>query len=188
VPRQHTFKLLADALGLSPEECGVWLRARRRSATRSPSSKPGRTLGRLRAESLLPAQLVPLVGRDREVAEVRSLLEASRLITLTGPGGLGKTRLAIEVAREVASDFPDGVHFVALAAVTDMRLVGSAIAQSLGIRQSGQRRLVDDLVTALGDLRLLLVLDNFEQVVDAAPLLAEALMLCPELRIMVTSR
>jgi predicted ATPase len=134
--------------------------------------------------------LTPFVGRVREVADVSGLLlrPGLRLLTLTGPGGIGKTRLALQVATMLAGDFADGVRYVPLAAIADPTLVPSTIAQLLGLVEVSDRPLPERLQHILKDKRLLLVLDNFEQVVDAAPLGADLLAACPELRIMVTSR
>jgi len=138
----------------------------------------------------LPAAPTPLVGRDREVAAVAGLLrEASvRLLTLTGPGGVGKTRLALAVAAEVADAFPDGVRFVALAPVADPGLVVPAIAQALGVRDAGPEPLADRLAAYLRGKRLLLVLDNFEHLIAAGPLVADLLARCPGLAVLATSR
>jgi predicted ATPase/class 3 adenylate cyclase len=138
----------------------------------------------------LPAQPTPLVGRERELGEVRDLLRAEgvRLLTLTGTGGIGKTRLGLQVAAELLDEFEDGVFFVALAPLTDPALVASAIAEPLGVVESGERPLKEELETYLRDRELLLLLDNFEQVLDAAPLLGELLSECPKLKVLVTSR
>ncbi|MFN8590457.1 MAG: LuxR C-terminal-related transcriptional regulator [Thermomicrobiales bacterium] len=110
------------------------------------------------------------------------------LLTLTGPGGVGKTRLALGVAAAIADDFPDGVTVVALASITDPRLAASAIAQAIGVHETGDDLLVDRLQAVLRDKRTLLVLDNFEQVIEAAPIIAEILGACPHLTMLVTSR
>ncbi len=138
----------------------------------------------------LPAQPNALIGREAEIEAARALLvdEAARLVTLTGPGGTGKTRLALQVAAESLDAFADGVYFVALAAITDPALVPSTIAETLGLRETGGRSAVEVLEDYVRDRSLLLVLDNVEQVVDTAPVLAELLAAGPGLRLLVTSR
>jgi predicted ATPase/class 3 adenylate cyclase len=139
------------------------------------------------AHPSLPAQLTSFLGREREISEVAHLLPRSRLLTLVGPGGTGKTRLALQVAERVGDHYPDGVHFVALAPVRDSALVLSSIAQTVGLPPSGGQ-LQDRLPAFLGDKRLLLVLDNFEQVCDAGPVVAELLQRAPNVAALVTSR
>ena len=154
-----------------------------------PSSFPlPRTLERL--ETNLPMQLTPLVGREAEIAHVSAMIEreGARLVTLTGPGGTGKTRLALAVAAEALDSFPDGVWFVDLAPLTDPAQVLPGIASVLGVRESGGQGIFQALGAFLASKRLLLVLDNFEQVLDAAPQLAELMMACPQLSMLVTSR
>jgi predicted ATPase/DNA-binding CsgD family transcriptional regulator len=138
----------------------------------------------------LPAQLTPLIGRDQEVAAVCTLLRRSqvRLVTLTGTGGVGKTRLAVQVATEVLADFPDGVFFVSLASLSDPALVLSTIAQILDLKESGARPFWDLLSADLRDKHLLLCLDNFEHLLPAAPQLTDLLRMCPHLTMLVTSR
>jgi NB-ARC domain len=138
----------------------------------------------------LPAPMTPLVGREREIAAVGALLgrDGVRLVTLTGPGGVGKTRLAVRVATEVEGTFADGVCFVSLAAIHDPALVLPTIGQALDLRDAGGRSLEERLRRLLRDRELLLVLDNFEQVVEAASALNDLLEACPALKALVTSR
>jgi non-specific serine/threonine protein kinase len=129
------------------------------------------------------------VGRRREIAEVRRLLEGTRLLTLTGPGGAGKTRLAARVAAELAGSFADGVRFVELGEVREGSLVPAAVAAALGLRDLSTRGLTGLLADYLAPARLLLVLDNCEQVIDAAALLVHSLLrVAPGLKVLVTSR
>ena len=136
----------------------------------------------------LPTQLTSFIGRDDQVREAKQLLARSRLLTLTGPGGTGKTRLSLEIAANVLDQFPDGVYFVPLSAIHDPELVPSAIAQALSISTTGQRRPIDALIDHLREKRTLLVLDNFEQVLDAAPVASQLLEGSAGLRVLVSSR
>src|SRR5215218_2543278 len=148
---------------------------------------PLRTLeGRL---NNLPLQVTPLVGRERVVDEVRRRLlrPELRLLTLSGPGGIGKTRLALQAAAELLDEFQDGVFFVPLATVTDPQLVVSAVMGTLGVREVGDLSLVETLKRYLRDKQMLLVLDNFEQVLAAAPVVTE-LLEAPRLKVLTTSR
>ena len=138
----------------------------------------------------LPLQSTPLVGREREVEEValRVRSEEVRLLTLIGPGGTGKTRLGLQAAADLLEEFSDGVFFVALATITEPALVASTIARALGVKESAEQSLMEGLKNYLSDKRLLLVLDNFEQVLEGAPLVGELLGTCPKLKVLATSR
>lgn len=138
----------------------------------------------------LPAQLTPLIGREQEVAAVCSLLRRSevRLVTLTGTGGIGKTRLAIQVATQVLADFPDGIFFVSLASIDEPALALSTIAQTLAVKETRVSPFSELLTAFLRDKHLLLCLDNFEHLLEASPQLTDLLTACPQLSILVTSR
>jgi predicted ATPase/class 3 adenylate cyclase len=137
----------------------------------------------------LPLQLTRFIGRQEQVAEIRRrLLNGARLLTLTGPGGTGKTRLALEVAAETLTAFEDGAWFVDLAPITDSTLVISTIAEILGVKEKPGRPLQDALETTLKDRAMLVVLDNFEQVVDAGAAVERLLQAAPRLKVLVTSR
>jgi predicted ATPase/class 3 adenylate cyclase len=136
----------------------------------------------------LPIQLTSFVGREREVRQARQVLESARLLTLTGPGGTGKTRLALQVAAEVSDRFREGVYFVSLGPITDPVLVMPTIATTLGVAESGTRSPLARLGEHLHDKQLLLVLDNFEQVMPAAPLVSDLLRSSPGVKVLATSR
>jgi predicted ATPase/class 3 adenylate cyclase len=136
----------------------------------------------------LPVPLASFVGRDRELTRVTQLLKETRLLTLTGAGGCGKTRLAVEAATRLLPTYPDGVFFVELAPIGDPDLVPSTIAAALGVPEEPTRPIQESLKNALRDREMLLVLDNFEQVLGAAPVIAELLRAAPQIRIFITSR
>ncbi len=137
----------------------------------------------------LPAPLTPLLGREQEVDTLQQLLRHTgiRLVTLTGPGGVGKTRLALQVATGLLEDFAD-VFFVPLSSLLDSALVPSALARVLGLKEAETQPLLEQLKEYLRQRRILLVLDNFEHVLPAAPPISELLVACPALQVLVTSR
>ena len=138
----------------------------------------------------LPAQPTPLIGREAELGEILKRLDSEgvRILTLTGPGGIGKTRLALQTAADLIDRFEDGVYFVDLAPIRDTASVPAAIAQVVGIRETSDRPLLDELKDQLRAKTMLLLLDNFEQVTAAAPRVLELLQACPRLKLLVTSR
>jgi predicted ATPase/DNA-binding CsgD family transcriptional regulator len=137
----------------------------------------------------LPLELTSFVGREKELAEVKKLLADHRLLTLTGPGGGGKTRLALAVANDLVESFEDGVWWVELASLSDPDLVPQAVASTLGVREAQDRALTEALSDHLGSKEMVLVLDNCEHLVEGCAALTDALLrACPELRILATSR
>ena len=136
----------------------------------------------------LPKPLTSFIGRERELVQAKRLLQGSYLVTLTGPGGSGKTRLCIALAAEVAAEYPDGVYFVPLAPVRDPGLVPSTIAQSIGLQDARDRPLMEHLVSQLRERQLLLVLDNFEHLLAGASVVTQLLQETSALRILVSSR
>ncbi|WP_411720891.1 ATP-binding protein [Mycetocola sp.] len=139
---------------------------------------------------ILPAPLTELIGRERELESLERMLRggSTRMLTLTGPGGIGKSRLAIAAADRVRDAFGGGVRFVDFSAVRDPALVPSTLAQALGVQDIGDTPVIEKLVMALRARRLLLILDNFEQIVEAAPTLTHLLTAAPDLTLLVTSR
>ncbi len=181
-PHKDTIALLADALQLSAHERARFLDAARGRKTAEPPQT-----GSL--AHLLPP-LTPLIGREREEAALVRLLqqERTRLLTLMGPAGVGKTRLAMQVALSAQEDFPDGVFFLELASLRDPALLIPAIARHLGVSERGTIPLEETLPLAIGERRMLLVLDNLEQLLPAAPSLSRLLAKCPQLKALTTSR
>jgi len=177
-PTLYFREKLCELFGTTPEALGF---------VSSPETGPQERTTRLPGH--LPVPLTSLIGREQEVAEVCELIRRakSRLLTLTGPGGVGKTHLALHIANELQKDFTDGACFVSLAPLQDAGLVLHTIAHTLRLQQTGLEPL-KHLQTFLQDKHLLLVLDNFEQVVEAAPDLVDLLTACPHLKLLVTSR
>src|SRR5215210_2903961 len=137
----------------------------------------------------LPLELTSFIGREREIAEVKRLLAQNRLLTLTGPGGCGKTRLALVVAADLLESFEDGAWWVELASLSDPDLVPQAVASALGVREAQDHPLTETLVEHLGRMKLLLVLDNCEHLVEECAALADAILrACPRVCILATSR
>jgi predicted ATPase/transcriptional regulator with XRE-family HTH domain len=194
-PRRDTLRLLLDALALGSTEQTALVAAARRSA--AAAARP-RTVAPRTASAIhnrfpgaeLPVPSDPLIGRECDIASVTALIRdpSVRLVTLTGPGGVGKTRLALQVAAALRPDFPGGVAFVPLAAIRDPALVLPAVAQALGVREVPDRPPEDALAIALRARPVLLVLDNLEQALDAVPAVGRLLTAVPALRLLVTSR
>jgi predicted ATPase/class 3 adenylate cyclase len=149
---------------------------------------PLRTLDAYRNN--LPIQPTPLIGREKEVAEVCERLRSSevRLLTLTGTGGTGKTRVGLQAAAEVLEEYVDGVFFVSLAAIIDSTLVAATVAGTLGVKETGGQPLLESLKDYLREKRILLLVDNFEHLLEAAPMVSELLSAAPNLKVLATSR
>lgn len=140
------------------------------------------------ARNNLPHQLTSFIGRSEEIREICELFQLSRLITLTGPGGTGKTRLALKVAETLFSQFRHGLYWVPLASVSEVSSVGLAIAKALDLLQDPSKNMLQQLIEFLEQKETLLILDNFEQIVDAAPVVRQILAQCESVKILVTSR
>ncbi|HEX6711704.1 MAG TPA: tetratricopeptide repeat protein, partial [Rubrobacter sp.] len=182
---------LQSGLGTQPTEAARRLRdeiAAGRLPTATPAS-PAQPVPSEGAKHNLPAPMSSFVGREREMVKVKRALSMTRLLTLTGVGGTGKTRLAIEVARDLAGAYPDGVWLVELAPLSEPRLVAQEVANALGVQERPGQSLVDTLSEAIAGKEVLLLLDNCEHVVEEAARLVDALLAsCPRLKALATSR
>ena len=189
-PRLATVTLLADALGASPEGRAELLAAARPAQPSQPGDTAGAASVTGTPRRAMPRSLTPLIGRAGVAAAVVKLLRRgdTQLLTLTGPGGVGKTRLAIQVAGRVAGDFTGGAVFVDLAPLRDPGLVLGAIAQRLGVDERDATPLPDLLAVSLRGRRLLVLLDNFEHLLPARDAVLALLEACPQVVMLVTSR
>ena len=188
---RDTAGLLADALGLAEPVRAVFVAAARgrRPATEVLAARQGQATGASALQNNLPAQLSGFIGRDRELAEVRALVESSRLVTLTGAGGCGKTRLSLQVADGLLDGSGEGVWLAELAAVLDEDAVAPRIAEALRLAPRPGRPVLETLLDALAPQDVLIVLDNCEHLIGGCAKTADAIMRrCPRVRLLATSR
>ena len=189
-PQPSTIRLLIDALGLAPELAETFGRSTR------PGSAPATVAAPDTPKHNLPTALTSFVGREDAIARLLRLVDprashspSVHLVTLTGAGGCGKTRLAVEVARRAPAEFPDGIWFADLSSITDATLVPTTVLAAVGGRAASDQPPVDSLVRHLRNRSLLLVLDNCEHLIDACAQLLEILFgASPDLRVLATSR
>jgi predicted ATPase/transcriptional regulator with XRE-family HTH domain len=196
-PSKQIAARLADCLGIPPEEQDTFITFARTEPYSTPAPPPPPPVTdplpwHKPSERVvnLPVPLTRLIGREQTVAAARNYLlrDEARLLTLIGPPGIGKTRLSLQLAASLVEAFPDGVSFVALAPLNDPNLVITTLAHSLGVKERSDQPLHSRLISYLRDKRMLLVLDNFEPLLEAAPLAAQLLEECPGIKMLVTSR
>jgi predicted ATPase/DNA-binding XRE family transcriptional regulator len=182
IPRHETFGLLMSALGLTAQQRALFLAMVRPEMTVTADGS--------HSLSRLPLPPTPLIGREQELVQALTFLQRDevRLLTLTGPAGIGKTRLATQIGQDLGEHFADGVVFVALAPLRDASLLLTVIAQALGLSESSECAVSEQLASFLQEKHVLLILDNFEQILEVALPVADLLSTCPRLSILVTSR
>ena len=181
-PRQDTFELLLTALDLPAQQQALFVALVRPDMMAMTDG--------IRSLSRIPLPPTPLIGREQEITRALHFLQHDRvrLLTLTGPAGVGKTRLAMQLARELSQHYADGALFVPLVALGDPSLLTHAIGEALGLHASSEGEMSKQVTLFLQEKQLLLVLDNFEHIQEAAPYVADLLSLCPDLSVLVTSR
>lgn len=198
-PSRQIAELLAEQLLIPVEERPAFIQAARaegrveriQSPIDQPIMAPSTPAGEPDGPTYsLPVPLTPLIGRAQQLEQVQAWLKSDeiRLVTVSGPGGIGKTRFALEVAAQMRGQFSHGVCFVSLAALNDSALVAATIAQALGVHEDGSQTIEAQLRQFVASRQLLLVLDNFEQIMQASSLVSELLQAAPKLKILVTSR
>ena len=182
LPRHDTFELLMTALNVNSQQRALFLTMARPEMTATAALTP--------SPSRLPIPPTALIGREQEMTHALTRLRSNevRLLTLTGPAGIGKTRLGLQVARDLEAHFAQGVVFVSLAALRDAQLLPNVIARAIGLHEPSEADISEHVIAFLRGQHFLLVLDNFEQIIEAAPFVANLLSACPHLSILVTSR